>query len=198
MNKFLPVFLFVWLLGCENGSNGRGVDYTNEQGVREVYFLDKVTQKKTGLYRKYNPDGILEEEAYYVDDTLHGSRVLYQVSGDTLIIESYRSGDFHGTFKAFYDNGALQLQGEYVDNVMWGVWEKYYKSGQLMEEVTFSGNEENGPFTEYHENGNLKAKGNYLNGDREHGVLYLYDEAGVLTRKMDCNEGICKTIWQLE
>lgn len=194
----LPVFLFVWLWSCEDGSKGNLVDRTNEQGVREFYFFDKVTQKKTGLYRKYNPDGILQEEAYYVDDTLDGSRVLYQVSGDTLIIESYRSGDFHGTFKSFYDNGALQLQGEYVDNVMWGIWKKYYKSGQLMEEVTFSDNEENGPFVEYHENGNLRARGSYRNGDREHGLLYLYDETGVLTRKMDCNEGICKTIWQLE
>ena len=199
-SKFLPVGLLMFLVACDAGSGaGSGmelIDQTNVEGYREVYYRNKSNAWKNGLYRRYDPGGRLEEEAFYTEDILDGKRILYQDSGDTLVVESYRRGEFHEWLQSFYDNGVLQLSGEYVDNVMSGVWRKYYRSGKLMETVTFSDNEENGPFTEYYENGNVKAVGNYLNGDKEHGLLMLYDEKGVLTRKMDCNEGICKTIWK--
>ena len=81
---------------------------------------------------------------------------------------------------------------------MTGKWKKYYESGALFEEVTFSDNKENGPFIEYYENGNLKAEGEYLEGDNEHGLLSLYNEKGELERKMECQKGICKTIWKAD
>ena len=65
-----------------------------------------------------------------------------------------------------------------------------------MEEVTFGDdNKENGPFREFHENGQLKTEGSYLDGDNEHGELKKYDENGELTETMDCQRGICRTVW---
>ena len=37
----------------------------------------------------------------------------------------------------------------------------------------------------------------YLDGDNEHGELKLFDEQGVLTKKMNCDKGICRTSWTL-
>lgn len=90
------------------------------------------------------------------------------------------------------------MESNYVKNEMIGKSRRFYKNGQLEEEVTFSNSNENGPFVEYYENGNLKAEGSYKGGDMEDGELKLYDENGVLERKMDCVVGRCTTIWRSE
>lgn len=195
MQHYFLFFLLFVLVAC---SETVSVDRVNEHGIRELFRQDKETGQKEGHYRRYNSEGILLEEATYLNDSLNGTRVLFHPSGDTLLTETYRMGAFHGPFSAFYDNGVLELTGDYVDNAMSGEWRRYYSSGKLMEIVTFANNEENGPFTEYYENGKLKASGNYLNGDKEHGLLLLYDESGTLDRKMTCDRGMCTTIWKLE
>ena len=65
-----------------------------------------------------------------------------------------------------------------------------------MEEVSFQDNQENGPFTEYHENGQLKAEGYYQEGDNEHGLLKIYDKQGELVKTMNCQHGVCRTVWE--
>ena len=123
---------------------------------------------------------------------------MYHANGDTLLVETYANGAFEGAYRQYYENGILQLQGQFVNNMATGEWRQYYDSGELMEIVTFAENAENGPFSEYFPNGNLKAEGAYLNGDNEHGELKLYNEQGVLVRKMDCDEGVCRTVWSAE
>ncbi len=52
------------------------------------------------------------------------------------------------------------------------------------------------PLSEYHPNGQLKAEGYYKNGDKEEGLLKLYNETGKLVKTMNCNSGICRTVWK--
>lgn len=153
---------------------------------------------KDGHLQAYSDSGELIEEANYEKDTLHGKRVLYFQEGGKQIVEHYIKGKFHGPYFTFFPDGKPYVEGEYQNNVMSGVWKTYYPSGQLKEEVTFKDNLENGPFKEYHENGKNKAKGNYKDGDREEGILLLYDTTGTLIRKMECSKGICHTIWKKE
>lgn len=195
MQHYFLFFLLFVLVACSKTAQ---VDRLNEQGFRELFRQDKETAQKEGIYQRFGMDGVLLEEATYLHDTLDGTRILFYRSGDTLLTESYRMGVFHGPFIAFYENGVRELTGVYQENVMSGEWRRYYSSGKLMEIVTFANNEENGPFTEYYENGNLKASGNYLDGDKEHGLLLLYDERGTLIRKMNCDRGMCTTIWKTE
>ncbi len=174
------------------------VEAEDIDGNTERYFRRKSDFAKDGKYVKYGPKGQKLVEAYYVNDTLHLYRILYYEKGDTQIVETYNMGEFDGPFKSYYENGQLELLGIYNDNVATGQWKKYYNTGELMEVVTFADNQENGPFVEYYQNGNLKAEGNYLNGSNEHGELKLYDEAGVLIKRMDCEKGICKTVWKVD
>lgn len=167
-------------------------------GNIEKYQRKRSDFAKHGKYSKYGSNGNLIEESFFINDSLDGKRVLYYEKGDTQIIETYKMGAFEGPFRAFYSNGQLELEGSYVENTMHGKWKKYYQTGELMEVVTFSNNQENGPFVEYYPNGNLKAEGAYLEGSHEHGLLKLYDESGKLIKKMECEKGICKTIWKLE
>ena len=174
------------------------VENTDEFGDQEEYSRKKSDYSKHGQYTKYAAEGgHLIEKAFYVNDTLHGVRVLFGEKADTQIVENYQMGRFEGPFLAYYENGQLELQGEYSNNTMSGKWKRYYKTGELMEVVTFRDNKENGPFVEYYPNGKLKAEGQYLEGDHEHGLLKLYDEEGVLVKKMQCEKGICSTTWEL-
>jgi len=188
--------LLLLAAGCK--SKVEQVENIDSYGYTERYQRSKEDFAKQGLYQKFDEQGQLIEEAMYLDDTLNGLRVLYYETGDTQIVETYQGGIFEGPYRLYYESGQLNLSGGYVANEMTGDWSRYYENGQLMERVRFESNAENGPFIEYYENGNLKAEGAYLNGDNEHGLLKLYDEQGELKRKMNCEHGICRTIWKRE
>jgi len=199
----LWIALLVW--ACQSRKEGKTpfaesdaqwISRTNAFGQRERLQLRLPDSVRHGRYEMYNEAGQLIEEAHYRNDSLHGVRVLYYADGDTQIVEHYRRGDFVGLFRAYYEDGQLEAQGQYVDNQMKGEWRRFYRNGQLMEVVTFEENRENGPFIEYHSNGNLKAEGQYLKGDNEHGLLKIYDKSGELKRKMQCEHGVCRTVWQ--
>jgi len=153
---------------------------------------------KEGAYLKLDPNGKKLEEAQYKNDTLDGWRILFSETGDTVVAERYKNGAFDGEYRVFHENGKLKLLGQYVNNEMVGVWKGYYDTGALKEEVQFKNNQENGPFVEYHPNGKLKAEGTYQDGDNEHGELKLYNENGELVRRMNCEMGVCRTVWSAE
>lgn len=171
--------------------------YPNGKIFKE-YFKDKKTDKISGLYKVYYENGTILEESHYVDGLPNGKRMLFDEDGKQQVIEHYVNGQFEGNYQSFYPNGQVEQDGQYVDGAMEGKWKKFYENGQLEEEVQFTENEENGAFVEWYPNGNLKAEGSYLDGDNEHGELKMYNEQGVLQRKMDCVKGICKTSWKAE
>lgn len=196
MKKILFLAIILNLVAC---SNLETIEVKNDAGVlTEVYTRKKDDFAKEGIYKAFDDNGVLIEEANYKNDTLHGERKIYHENGTVQAIEQYQNGLFEGKWQSFTPDGALELEGNYVNNKMAGIWKRYYNTGKTKEEVTFVDNNENGPFVEYYENGNKKAEGNYMDGDNEHGKLKLYRKDGTLERKMNCNVGLCRTVWQLE
>lgn len=216
--SFLPkaiviLSLFFFGAACNSSTGEPGTNDPAEEGVSgDVEIVEKTDAygnieryarrlsdyAKEGKYTLISPEGNILETAQYQNDSLHGSRVIYFENGDTQIVEQYQHGLFAGPYRAYYEEGGLELSGTYTANSMEGVWKRYYPSGQLMEEVNFQDNQENGPFTEYHENGKLKAEGYYQDGDNEHGLLKIYDEQGELAKTMNCQHGVCRTVWEKE
>ena len=195
MYRYLPFFGLLFLFACGNGVET--IQVKSEDGrLVESYERDKVTLLRQGLYRNYDERGNLLEEANYVNDTLNGSRRMFYPDGQVQIEEQYAMGNFIGSYRSYYPDGQLEQEGTYIGNEMTGPWKRYYEDGQLLESVEFRGNEENGPFVEYYPNGKLKAEGTYANGDNEEGELRMYNESGELERRMDCKNGICRTVWK--
>ena len=190
---FVLMALLVISIGCFEKIETTEV--RNEAGqLEERYEVDKASGSKEGSYARYR-DGKLIENATYHRDTLEGVRILYFDNGNKQIQETYAMGVYHGPYQSYYQSGQLKLEGQYQDGTMEGAWTKYYESGQIMEVVEMHANQENGPFIEYYETGKLKAEGTYLEGDNEDGELRLYNEEGVLEKKMQCDAGICHTTW---
>ncbi len=201
LKKVLPVFCFIltiFFFACNNANLETVVNYDENGNLIEKYTRRKELHLKQGLYTAYYPDGSLREESRYEKDTLNGERKLYYETGQLQILENYSRGQFEGIYQAFYENGQLEQEGTYVANEMSGDWKRYYDTGELMEVVSFKNNEENGPFKEYYKNDQLKTEGTYLGGDFEQGLLKKFDENGDLVQKMQCDHGICRTIWTKE
>ena len=201
MNRYLILILLILSFSCNNDIEV--IEQKDENGVLiEKYKRNKKDLTKQGEYKKFYPKGQVEELANYKDNKLDGQRILFYENGDTSIVETYKEGEFAGIYKSFHKNNILSQVGSYVDNAMDGEWKFYYKNKQLRESVIFVGNEENGPFVEYYETGVLKAKGTYktteanIDGNKEHGLLELFDEKGELIKKMNCNLGMCFTTWK--
>lgn len=174
------------------------VDSLNTFGEREVFSVRKEDGLKEGKYQRWSPSGQLLEEAWFSQGKPDQIRILFFENGDTQIVEHYRQGIFHGPYRQYYPQGTLLQSGQYLDNAMTGIWTKYYQDGQVQEEVTFLDNLENGPFREYYPSGVLQVEGNYRNGDKEHGLLKFYDEQGRHIKTMDCQDGLCRTVWQVD
>lgn len=191
-------FATLFIYGCGEQSKMEEVEQQDAYGYTEKFTRNKEDFAKQGKYQKFNEQGTLVEESNFVNDTLDGSRMIYAENGDVQIVETYTMGIFEGPYLTYHENGKVEQEGQYAKNEMIGVWKKFYDNGQLMESVQFEANQENGPFIEYYEDGSLKAKGSYLDGDNEHGLLELFDSTGTLIRKMNCENGICRTFWKAE
>lgn len=196
----LAFFLLLFTLAaCQSGPEVEDVETTDDYGYTERYQRRVENSAREGKYRRYDPQGQLIEEVDYVNDTIHGLRVLYYpATQDTHIVESYAGGQFEGDYRLYYDDGTPHQAGQYAGNEMTGEWKSWYPNGQLMEVVYFEKNLESGPFREWHPNGQLKAEGTYRDGDNEHGELKLYDEQGELARIMECDMGTCRTTWSAD
>jgi antitoxin component YwqK of YwqJK toxin-antitoxin module len=171
------------------------VEKKDEDGNTLRYSQHKLDHSLEGKFEKIAANGKKMEEANYVGGKYNGNRILYYEVGDTQIVETYQLGSFEGRYKLFYPNGKLKMTGFYRNNSMNGLWYQYFETGELREEVTFKDNNENGSFKEFHKNGVVSVEGNYKNGDKEQGPLKLYNEAGELIKIMECNQGVCRTVW---
>ena len=190
---FLLTFFSLLLYACGDGLVLK--EETDGEGYRVEYRQDPETGLKQGTAREYDPEGKLTTEEFYLDGELHGNRLLYAPNGQVVVKENYDNGKFQGEYLNYDQEGNLTIRGQYVDGAMADEWTSYYPDGSISEVVTFADNAENGPFREWYANGNPKASGGYLRGDNEHGTLHLFAESGGLERVMECDQGICSTVW---
>ncbi len=167
-----------------------------ENGVLVQRYQHKGDSVMHGIYEAYYPSGELFERAQYKNGILHGEKKFFFPNGEIQSIEHHENGQYHGSYMLFDSTGQVLQEAKYERDKTVGVLKNYYPNGQLRESVHFEAGIENGPFKEYHPNGALKAEGTYRDGDFEHGLLKLYDEQGILKRKMNCENGVCRTIWK--
>ncbi|MBL0238474.1 MAG: toxin-antitoxin system YwqK family antitoxin [Saprospiraceae bacterium] len=188
------ILLLLVSLSCKND---KIIEIRNANGLltTRITVNGDTLMGKNGLYEYFDTLGNLIESKMYHDNKLDGTRKIYE-KGALYSIEQYVNDEFHGTYQVFYPNGQLKLEGNYVHNVLTGTLKTYYENQQIKEIVEMANNEENGPFVEFHISGTKKAEGTYLNGPNEHGLLQLFDSTGILIRKMNCDHGICNTIWK--
>ncbi len=164
--------------------------------VVAIYHVLKGTDIRHGPYEEKDFQGRLLEQSNYSHGKLQGEQKLYN-KGVLYSIAHYSDGVINGLYTSYHlGTDKPYVIGNYKNGVMEGKWKTYTRQGKLKEIVTFKNNEENGPFAEFYPNGKIKAEGNYINGDNEQGLLLMYTPNGVLYKKMQCENGVCHTIWE--
>lgn len=179
------------------------IEYNEDGKLKMMYQIDKHTGAKYGSYKEYDvATSTLLAERNYKNNKLEGVEKIYFPSGQIDGELNYKDGIHDGTFKYYYEDGTLKQQGNYVQGNIEGILNSYYPTGALKEEVTHVDGLTQGIFKEYNENGTIKTEGEYTSKsgqeNLETGLLKIYDENGVLERKMICKEGQCCTIWTIE
>ena len=103
----------------------------------------------------YSLNGILVEEAHYVDGVLNGE------------------------VKRWYENGQVYQEGQYVDGMMDGSWLVFYSDGNLAAKADFD--KGTGVQTSYANSGYKCLVTNYFENEK-HGKETYYNPDGRVTR----------------
>lgn len=169
-------------------------------GMIEGFYYDN---KKNGIWKNnYNP----ATKESYLNDFLHGNKLVYAFNGQILEDANYLYGELSGTFKKYDVNGVLLLSANYLDGKLNGIYKEYdangilltdacYKDGELegnytkrnsqdiiIQEAFYSNGKKNGMEKSYFDNGKLEQEVSFVN-NKEHGVVKVYYENGKLHMK---------------
>jgi antitoxin component YwqK of YwqJK toxin-antitoxin module len=192
------ILVFVSFLFIFNSCSRVDVVENKDEAGRliERYTVDKKSKLKDGLHETFFVGGGKSEVSNYKDGVLRGEQIFYYESGQIQEVRNFDAGgSFSGAYKSYHETGKLKSEGQYVNGSMSGKWKYFYRTGNIKEIVHFRDNVENGPFIEYYENGKISAEGTYAN-ELEHGVLKKYNDKGELTAQMQCEDGVCHTVWK--
>ncbi len=217
ISNFLSFYLSCLLLGTACGSEpSQNQAATLEQTVSlevmrvkndagqviEEYEMDKIRKLKHGYEKTFYTNGQLMIARNYALGQAEGKEVSYYETGQIQSEVFNQQNRRNGAFRHYHPNGKLAQEGVYKNDGIEGVLKVYYDTGSLKETLNYKEGKENGEFIEYNLNGSLKAKGNYLTNEEdkevENGLLELYDDTGKLSSKMDCEMGVCYTVWTVE
>ena len=162
--------------------------------------------KKTGLWKVYQSNGVLEEEGTYVNGEKDGDWKLYFKSGPLEGEGAFKAGKKEGLWKHYFEDGQLESTGQYKEDKEHGEWKRYHgngqlyairhynegkrtgdwkfysKTGQLTHEGAYKDSYQHGQWVEYHENGTVRSQGAYDMGSRK-GIWKHYYENGQLEKE---------------
>ena len=141
-------------------------NYYNDAG-----YLVAIENYKNGLkqgpLKVFNQVGMLNLEAFYVNDTIHGESTEYFETGAEFRLITYEHGKRTGLFKLFYPDGNILLEGNYTEDIRDSVWTTYTESGEI-------------EFLDYYVNGLVQKR-----TDKEGNKLELKKEEEMIPLNVD-------------
>ena len=137
-------------------------DSTSESFVDKDYFANGVLQleggikngKRNGVWRFYNPNGILTGENTYVDDDQSGPQKTYYSNGKINTVYYCDSNKTNGLYKEYYKDGQLKSQSWFINNLQQGRYYNYYKNGKIHSTGYLDAGKNVGTINYFYSNGN--------------------------------------------
>jgi antitoxin component YwqK of YwqJK toxin-antitoxin module len=166
---------------------------------------------KNGVVVEIDRNGLLLSQTHYLNDTIHGSSMVFLGGSKLQLEENYLKGKLHGQRKVFYEQGKLQEASDYVDGNKSGksIWYDengkmlaeysylnglfdgsqlvFYSNGKIKSEQWYSQNNLHGKNIQFFENGNKKLEGYYKNG-RKAGDWTSFNEQGQIIEVQNFKE----------
>lgn len=150
--------------------------YLNGTIQMEGAHKSKKSNKKSGLFTYYYPDGTKQSQGLYKNDLKEGEWKQWHENGQQKSLGSYAGSLGTGEWKYWYDSGVLRAKGNFDSGKKHGTWSYWHKNGNLKTEESIEKNQINA-IIRYHPNGQLKQKGEKRYG-LKHGKWTYYNESG--------------------
>lgn len=131
-----------WEFRDAAGAIVQTMEYRPEPRRNFGFLITTDYGNENGPYRRYFPDGSLEEEGQFL------------------------SGYYEGILKRFHRNGELALEGRLEKDQAVGLWKSYYASGKLYREAHYKDGKLDGRLRIYDPDGSLKYSTVYAAGQK--------------------------------
>lgn len=155
--------------------------YADDSKVEEGTFQNS---RKVGLWKKYFPNGKVENEISYQNGRPNGRYVMYYPNGQVQEEAVWKGTKQVGTFKRYYENGNVAQEFTMNENGKKdGIQRYYYENGKIMIEGEFKNGQESGIIKEYYENGDLRAEKNFANGMLDAASTKVYEPKKPLAKE---------------
>lgn len=165
----------------DNGEKTGEWKYFTEQGL--ISQICVYSPKDSSLtYKNYYPNGNVESEGTYKNETDHGKYFYYYPSGGKKFEKVFENGKKAGKGIDYHQNGKISSEGVYKDDQLEGLSSQYYYNGKTLSQTTWISGEEEGEYKGFHPNGQLKTVGK-MSKDLSQGEWLYYDDKGKLTGK---------------
>ncbi|MCB1309144.1 MAG: hypothetical protein KDK30_13220, partial [Leptospiraceae bacterium] len=114
---------------------------------RRTFLLLEVKDygNENGAYRRYYPDGSLEEEGYFWSGYFDGPVRRWHANGKPAMEGRYDQDNKTGTWKYYYPDGTLDHVEQYSNGKLNGVQRNYYPDGSPYHVSTFVDGQLSGP-----------------------------------------------------
>lgn len=171
--------------------------YRPDQVVEEGYYKDS---RKTGIWKRYYPNGNIKDEIEYINNRTGGYYKIYYENGQLQEEGYWKNNRNVGTFKRYYENGNLAQEFNFNESgKREGVQKYYYENGQLMIEGEWQDGKEAGVVKEYYENGELKAEKYFNNGQIDPEKTKTYEpKKPVVAEKKEEKEPVANVVVKKE
>jgi antitoxin component YwqK of YwqJK toxin-antitoxin module len=131
--------------------------------------------KRTGLWKRYWPNGRVRSEVTYVKGLPKGSYNTYYQDGSQEEQGSWDLDRNTGSFKRWYNNGNLMQEFVFDQyGTRNGVQKYYHENGSLEVAVNVADGKEEGMLKRYYANGNLEETVNFNGGEADPGSFRNY------------------------
>lgn len=130
----------VWEYNDERGKLYLTMTYAAEPKRELITLLTHDYGNENGPYKRYYPDGQIEEEG------------------------SFHAGYFDGPITRYHPNGRVLLRGQYQKDLMTGRWTYYYPDGTLLREENYAAGQLDGELRAFYPDGRLYMEAGYKAG----------------------------------
>ncbi|MCB1324260.1 MAG: hypothetical protein H7A21_03210 [Spirochaetales bacterium] len=132
----------VWRYFDTRGQVYLTVEYKMEPRRADLLLLTTEIGNENGVYRRYYPDGSLEEEGHFWSGYFHGPFRHYHPNNRGLAIAGRFERDQKiGQWRYYYADGTLERVENYKDGVLDGVQQNYYPDGSLYHSSVYANGE---------------------------------------------------------
>lgn len=150
---------------------GRSEAYMYHENKKLLAFGIYVNQKKDSIWTHYSPNGRLSLRETYKNDTLHGIRTVYYVTGvpdDVTVImseQTFVDGRLNGPAKEYFPDGVIKMEGNYLEGGLNGVVNRYHPNGEIYIKERWKDKEKHGWWFTYDAMGKEMARRYFWKGE---------------------------------